>query len=586
MNNNNKWTPLKTVLDDLRQFVEDEQTAQYAQLFEIWGKSIRHKLQSGESQHIKQVRQSDKYYLTLILGENESRFREGDMICLHAGEPLEKRHVAQATIEAEYDDEWLLRISDIDDDTLQQISTGCYADPDTMDLKPFYDKALDEIAESAIGREVLLPLLAGQLGAGFIFEDNYDEAADAAEEAGFNAQQIDAVGKGVAAKYLACIQGPPGTGKTRVISLIAKLLVEEGHRVLLTSHTHMAINNALNKIAETGVPLVKVGAHGCLKGLDSDVPHVEYGNQWREQPDSGYVIGATPFATCSSRLENFQFDTVIFDEASQVTVPLALMAMRKAKRFVFVGDHKQLPPVVLSMPVLAEHSVFGRLISAQPEVSVMLTQTYRMCRALSRWPGEHYYDGKLESVGTNAQRPFSLPQVPQKYVAVLSEAHPLVFIRSPGSYTRQFNRAEAELVGDIIEQAITAGLPPTEIGVVTPFRSHARVLKTELARRKIPQARAIVTDTVERMQGQEREMIILSLCANDPQYLAAIAGFFFQAQRLNVAITRPQTKLIIIGPVLDKGFAWDCADQHLLQQIADYRSLLAAAWQAPLPEYD
>ena len=65
--------------------------------------------------------------------------------------------------------------------------------------------------------------------------------------------------KAFAAKYLACIQGPPGTGKTRVISLIAKQLVEEGHRVLLTSHTHMAINNALNKVAATGVPLVKVG---------------------------------------------------------------------------------------------------------------------------------------------------------------------------------------------------------------------------------------------------------------------------------------------------------------------------------------
>ena len=162
------------------------------------------------------------------------------------------------------------------------------------------------------------------------------------------------------------------------------------------------------------------------------MPHVEYANQWRDKPDSGYVIGATPFATCSSRLENFQFDTVIFDEASQVTVPLALMAMRKAKRFVFVGDHKQLPPVVLSVPVLAEHSVFGKLIMTQPAVSVMLTQTYRLCQALARWPGEHYYGGKLVAVGPNAQRQFSLPHMPQQQAAVLSEAHPLVFIRSPG----------------------------------------------------------------------------------------------------------------------------------------------------------
>lgn len=578
----NNLQALKDTLNTLRQFVEDEQTTQYAQLFDLWEKPIQQKLQSGESQQITRVRQSDKHYLTLTLGDNESRLREGDMICLHTGAPLEKRHVAQATIEAEFEDEWLVRMALVDEDTLAEISAGCYADPDTMDLKPFYDKALDEIAESAIGREVVLPLLAGQLNAAHIFEDNYDDAADMAEEAGCNEQQIDAVGKGVAAKYLACIQGPPGTGKTRVISLIAQQLVAEGHRVLVTSHTHMAINNALNKIAATGVPLVKVGAHGCLRGLDSEVPYVESGSRWRDKPDGGYVIGATPFATCSSRLENFQFDTVIFDEASQVTVPLALMAMRKAKRFVFVGDHKQLPPVVLSAPVLTEHSVFGKLVAMQPAVSVMLTQTYRMCQDLARWPGEHYYDGKLVAVGANAQRRFSLLNVPQKYAAVLSEAHPLVFIRSPGVNARQFNRAEAQQVAAIVEQAIAAGLISTDIGVVTPFRSHAKALKAEFARRNIAGRRDIVTDTVERMQGQEREMIILSLCANDPQYLTAITAFFFQAQRLNVAITRPQTKLIIFGPLLDKGFAFDCDDAVLLRQIADYRSLLAAAWHAPL----
>ena len=143
---------------------------------------------------------------------------------------------------------------------------------------------------------------------------------------------------------------------------------------------------------------------------------------------------------------------------------------------------------------------------------------------------------------------------------------------------------EAQQVAGIIEQAVMAGLKPTDIGVVTPFRSHAKALKAEFARRDIPGRREIVTDTVERMQGQEREMIILSLCANDPQYLTAIARFFFQAQRLNVAITRPQTKLIVFGPVLDQGFAFDCDDDVLLQQITDYRSLLAAAWHAPVSE--
>lgn len=571
---------LKTTLTQLRQFVEDEQKANFEQLFEVWEKPIQQKLNSGESQKIQHVERTGNQHLTLTLGSNESRLREGDMICLHLGNPIEKRHITQATIEAEYENDWLVRVQLADDESLSAVANGCYADPDTMDLTSFYNKALDDIAASPIGREVVLPMLSGQLDTGVIFEDNYDDAADRAEAAGFNDQQIDAVGKGVAAKYLACIQGPPGTGKTRVISLIAKLLVEEGHRVLVTSHTHMAINNALNKIAEEQVPVVKVGARGCTKGLHESIPHFEYGNNWKDQPDAGYVIGATPFATCSARLETYQFDTVIFDEASQVTLPLAVMAMRKAKRFVFVGDHKQLPPVVLSSSVLGNYSVFSRLITGNQDVSVMLTQTYRMCHELSRWPGDHYYQGALVSAGENADRRFSLLHAPKRYVDILSESHPFVFIKSPGLNTKHINPAEAVLVVDIIENALEAGLNPADIGVVTPFRSHAKALKSRLAAKQgYDFSKTIVMDTVERMQGQEREMIIISLCANDPQYISAIAAFFFQAERLNVAITRPKTKLVLIGPELPDPFGRDINDEEVLNNIKDYRSLIASGYR-------
>lgn len=569
---------LKKVLDDLRQFVEDEQKANYEQLYEVWEKPIQQKLDSGESQHITQIERLDKGYLVLTLGDNESRLREGDMLCLHLGEPKEKRYVGQATIEIEYENQWLVRARDADALSLEALAEGCYADPDTMDLKLFYDKALNDVAGSSIGQSVVLPLLADQLKTGYIFEENYDEAADRAEAAGLNEQQIDAVAKGVAAKYLACIQGPPGTGKTKVIGLIAKLLVEDGHRVLLTSHTHMAINNALNKVAEEQVPVVKVGAKGSGKGLDKSVQHVEYATSWKEMPDAGYVIGATPFATCSARLEDFQFDTVIFDEASQVTLPLAVMAMRKAKRFIFVGDHKQLPPVVLSDSILGNYSIFSRLISGNPDVSVMLNQTYRMCSELARWPSEHYYQNKLVSAGLNADRSFSLLSAPQKYTDVLSEAHPFVFIKTPGMNAKHQNQSEAVLVVDIIKCAVEAGLNAADIGVVTPFRSHAKALKSQLIRKGLFSSSApIVTDTVERMQGQEREMIIISLCASDPQYIAAIAEFFFQAERLNVAITRPKTKLILVGPELDDSFGLDFSDETIVSNIDDYRSLVDSA---------
>ncbi|PHM59267.1 DEAD/DEAH box helicase [Xenorhabdus sp. KK7.4] len=566
---------LKSVLKELKEFVYAEREANLEKLMETWVKTLHEKLSKGETQIIKSVKQVDSNYLEVVLGNNDSRFREGDMLCLHLGEAHINRHIQQATIEAENDNSWLLRVDKLNEEMLSEILGGCYADPDSMDLTPFYDKALDEITESKFGREIILPLLSGQLNTDFIFENDYDDAADYAQERKLNEQQSDAVGKGVAAKYLACIQGPPGTGKTKVISIIAKLLVESGQRVFMTSHTHMAINNALNKIAEENIPVIKVCGKGGTKALSNTVGHHEYASNWKEMPDSGYVIGATPFATCSQRLEEYDFDTIIFDEASQITLPLALIAMRKGRRFVFVGDHKQLPPVILSESVLSDCSAFSRMISKNQEVSTLLDQTYRMSQELTEWPSNCYYNGKLTSERAINKSIFNLPHQPQKYMDILSSKHPFVFIKTPGINAKSANLAEAKLVAELIGITIEAGLSAEEIGVVTPFRSHAKILKSCLANKLgIFASKSIVTDTVERMQGQEREMMIISLCSSDPQYISAIASFFFQPERLNVAITRAQTKLILVGPDLPEYFLSETDDEELRKNIEDYRSLI------------
>jgi len=544
---------IKETLDALRAFVQEEYQAGFDQLADIWGKPLSNKLKTGETQEIQSIKIESSKYLLVALGANESRFREGDMICLHYGDAITEPFVRQAMIEAENDGEWLVR-AEYDKSAISSIKTPCYADKDEMDLRAFFEKALDDIAKSPNGRNIVLPLLNGSLETDFVYED-YDEIADLAEAEGLNEHQADAVGKGVAAKYMACIQGPPGTGKTKVISLIAKLLVEEGQSVLLTSHTHMAINNALNKIIENDVPTIKVGTASSNKGLKGSVQLFAHGDDWKERPDNGYVIGATPFATCSSRLENFEFDTVIFDEASQITVPLAVMAMRKAKRFVFVGDHKQLPPVVVSKSILDKesYSVFSRLILNHKKVSVILKQTYRMNTSLSDWPSQQYYNGDLVSVGKNSHRLLDLERSPARYKTVLEKNNPFVFIKSPGTNARTKNEKEALLIVDIIQTAIDTGMPPNSIGVVTPYRNHGKVIRSELTTALgLFTAKEIVTDTVERMQGQEREMVIISLCSTDEQFIQAVANFFFQPERLNVAITRPMTKLVLIGPELSK----------------------------------
>lgn len=583
---------LKQTLDKLRTFIQEERIAQQEKLRDVWNKPLQKKLRSGETQQIDKIYIKDNSLLVLTLGEGDSRYREGDMLCLHLGDATTTQFVRQSTFEAETaEGQWLVRLVDAKPgdirDVIRETKGPFYAEIDGMDLKSFYDKALDDVANSRLGKKVLLPLLAGEFGTDCVYDDNYDDAANVAQSEGFNEQQIEAVGMGVGARYLACIQGPPGTGKTRVIGLIARLLVQQGHNVLLTSHTHMAINNALNKIYAEGVPTIKVGAPSCTKALDKHILRYEHGDDWQERPDSGYVIGATPFATCTERLQHFEFDTIIFDEASQITVPLALMAMRKGRRFILVGDHKQLPPVVLSKSVLDSStiSVFAKLVAKDNSTSVMLNQTYRMNQQLTNWPSKYYYDGALVATGNNAARHFSLPQLPSRYKDILSSEHACVFIESPGINTRSVSHAEAEIVVDIIAMAVKAGLPPEEIGVVTPFRSHGKAIRKRLSNAlDWATSKKIVTDTVERMQGQERELIILSMCTTDMQFLQQIGLFFFQHERLNVAITRPKTKLIIIGLKLDECSLTDSRDPALRDMVAGYRSLVYSAFPCSIIE--
>lgn len=550
---------LDALLVHLHEFVTQEQEAAERKLRQVWHKPLQEKLDTGWTQRFSQLRRGeDAGTLHALLDDTESRFREGDLLVLHAGDPLVPLGRGW-TIESEGDGHWVLSSGGISraEDVLAAWQSGAaYADPDALDLTRYYRDTLAEIAGSPNGREVILPLLAGHVEPSF--DPVISDAAEAAALAeGFNAQQARAVAAACSAEHVACIQGPPGTGKTRVLALIAQRLVSEGARVLVTSHTHMAINNALNKIHERGVPAVKIGARAQTKGLDDGVQRHEKFLGWDSRPSGGYVIGATPFATCGSRLERCEFDVVVFDEASQITVPLALMAMRRGSRFVFIGDHKQLPPVVLSRSasVIDEHTIsaFASLTSRRPsdERSVMLTDTYRMNQWLTAWPSHAYYGGQLRSAGSNRGRRLVLGPVDPRLAAVFDPAASGVFIPTTDRRARTRNLSDAQLVADLCRQACAAGLAPADIGIVTPYRAQGRAIRT-LLRDALGRdaARQIVADTVERMQGQERLLVILSLATGDEVFLGAVAEFFFQPERLNVSITRAICKLVVIGPEL------------------------------------
>lgn len=557
------------------QFVQDEQQAGEQNLHEVWGRPLAEKLTKGLSQQLLRLEATDEATAAwAYLGDNESRFREGDLLLLHGGTPQDSLLGRRVSLELDEGHRWLLRDRQMSA-LLKECSGGpLFADPDAMDMTPYYRQALNEISTTQIGREIVLPLLTNNLDI-TSDDDDFSEAERTARHEGFNDTQAEAVGHAFGAQQLACIQGPPGTGKTKVLSLIVRLMVQRGERVLVTSHTHMAINNALNKIHAQGVPTIKVGLVTQRKGLDDDIVCVPDLGAWEERPTNGYVVGATPFATCSARLGSWEFDTVVFDEASQITVPLALMAMRKGKRYIFIGDQAQLPPVMLSRSVLdaASGSVFSTLINRKSVHTVMLSETYRMNRWLTAWPSHQYYDDKLVAVGPNQNRRLEV-LVPGRFAPIFEPSASAVFIPTLDKSARAQNLRDAELVTDLCQAAIGAGLPPEHIGIVTPYRAQGRAIRNLLIKRLgFSRARPIIADTVERMQGQERELILLSLATGDEAFLGAVASFFFQPERLNVSITRPTVKLIMVGPELND--APTLEDKTLRGWILQYQDLVS-----------
>ncbi len=564
------------ILTEIKEFLAAETNAAEQKMHDVWQRPLQDKIDAGWTQRFLRLeKMDDPRTIWAYLDSGESRYREGDLLLLHWGNPFKSMLGRQFMLHTEAEDRWLLRRHSHIELSEDALTLPCYADPDFMDLTPFYDKAMAEICISEIGHSIILPLLAGKLEPQFDDRDLQD-AEKIALAKGLNALQARAVGMAVGAEHLACIQGPPGTGKTKVLALIAQLLVSRGERVLLTSHTHTAINNALSRVVALGVPAAKVGDSLQKKALDESVIRIENLRDWEECPTNGYVVGATPFATTSKRLESYVFDTVIFDESSQITIPLALMAMRTGRKFIFIGDQKQLPPVALSKSVLDKScvSIFARLIANNVD-TVMLNETYRMNQWLTEWPSNTYYGSKLISSGTNCTRKLNLTAtVDEPFAQIFNPTFSAVFIANKDTKTRTRNRVEASLIVDICEAATRNGLKFTEIGIVAPFRAQGKAIRAELMRRLgKTAARNIIADTVERMQGQEREMIIISMTTADPVFLMSIASFLFQPERLNVAITRAMTKLVVIGP--DAAHLPDSDEPEIARWINQYRQFIA-----------
>ena len=538
----------RALVNKLQNFIILESENQRTQLMKKWSRPLFERVARGDAiTGLSVVSSMFDGRITLDCKRNDSRFREGDFLLLHKGNPLDQNSIL---VSLEQDDETrlIVQLNDGDIYELEEQPDDWIADEGFLDLTPYYMETLNLVADTQNGREIILPLLTGELIPRVDF-DRYESAFDQCMQAGLNKSQSEAVGYGYSTDLVHLIKGPPGTGKTFVLAHLAKQFVDDGLNVYVTALTHRAINNALNKIAQVDcdLPICKIGKDG--RATDLNVMNFEsfFGSGF-DEISGGYVIGATPFASRTTRLRDVEFDVVIFDESSQVTLPLAMMGMLPAKKYIFIGDEYQLPPVVTSKAGdLAKYSVFEFL--ANRGYDTMLTTTYRLNRELAEWPSRIFYSGQIQPSEEAANRKLKHQSNAPHLRAIFDSNRSKVFVDLRHRDSTVKNYEEAELVCEIIAELFASNISPGEIGVVVPYRVQSRVIRNRL-RHKLGDHKdldELVVDTVERMQGQEREVILVSLTTSDPAFASQLGEFFFQPQRLNVAITRPRTKLIILG---------------------------------------
>ncbi|RQH01279.1 AAA domain-containing protein [Natrarchaeobius oligotrophus] len=455
-----------------------------------------------------------------------SKLREGDLVLASDGHPVRGQSE-------------LARIERLDDDAVV-LTADEAVEVTRMDVYP------SELTTDRLLSALHDFLLKGDDRRKDVLFGRADPEFDPVEETFVdnNDAQNEAVSNAVGASDFALIHGPPGTGKTYTIARTVRALVDRGERVLLSAFTNRAVDNALEAVLEqlNGAVeddrVVRVGSESGVRD-DMEPYRLERAGEPATRAaalEDARIVAATT-ATCGSRVMKEQsFDVALVDEAAQLTEPGTFAAVTLADRFVLVGDHEQLPPVVRAENDLTE-SLFERLVERYPDAGVMLDRQYRMNQRIQAFASTEFYDGRL--------RP-ATPEVAGRTLDDLegvsrddlpeSIRDPVAFVDVEGDESRYTDTAEAERIADLVRAYEEAGLDRSRIGVIAPFRAQVSEISTH-----VPSDVAV--DTVDRFQGSSQEVIVVSFTAT-----GTLEGPIFEDyRRINVALTRPKRALVLVG---------------------------------------
>ncbi|TGD81713.1 DEAD/DEAH box helicase [Hymenobacter wooponensis] len=577
-------SPLIDLVEQLRRFHDAEHEAQQREIRQTWALPLAARVRKGSAianvripgtvpseetrESIRQrltnagIEPSEEKILnnfrsyaslsttvTIEAPVNRSNFRAGSYVLLHRGDPFNERESYPLVLMQDAGQRLTLEAEFGKNPRARGLSDGWVLDAHQPDLRWILHKALDQLLASQPDA-INDVLIDHQLPA--FDADRLTQAEALSATLGFNARQREAFINAYAARNYYLIQGPPGTGKTWVLAHLATAFARQGLRVLITSSNHRGINNALRKIHEvTSYPhLLKVGKQADADGL-GEVANHENGPALEAVDGNGFIVGATCFALYTRRLGGTKFDVVIADEASQLTLLQAAAAMLAGRKYIFIGDHQQMPPIITashSDPAL-HRSVFEHLFTRAP--GTRLNVTYRLNASLAEFASSYFYENDFTSHESAATRTLHIPSTPTQYADILDPAQPSVFVDLRHSNSKTYERSEAHYVAELVSELLASGVSANEIAVVIPYRAQGRAIRRRLYKRcpdRSPEELAQVTiDTVERMQGQERDVIILSLTSGRFDSALQRASFYFMPNRLNVAITRARVKRIIVG---------------------------------------
>lgn len=412
-----------------------------------------------------------------------------------------------------------------------------------------------------------------------------------------NTSQEKAVNEVLWAKDVAVVHGPPGTGKTTtLVEAIFETLRRES-QVLVCAQSNMAVDWISEKLVDRGINVLRIGnptrvndkmlsftyerrfeAHPDYPQLWSIRKAIRELRQQRKHADSWHqkmdrlksratelelrirsslfgearVIASTLTGAANRVLEGEKYSTLFIDEAAQALEAACWIAIRKAGRVILAGDHCQLPPTVKSIMALKGglgKTLMERIVENKPETVTLLKMQYRMNEQIMKFSSEWFYHGMVESAPTVSHRGILDYDTPMMWIDTAECDGKEEFV---GENFGRINRAEAELTLQTLQQYLEKiGKQrildeSIDVGIISPYRAQVQLLRKELRKREFfrPYRHLLTVNTVDGFQGQERDIILISLVRSND---GGDIGFLRDLRRMNVAITRARMKLIILG---------------------------------------